>query len=333
MPSSAKLIHVQKIWDKASHNAFGDLARFQSRWYVTFREGETHHLGEGAIRIIVSDNGEQWSSAALITPKPEHDLRDPHLEVTPDGRLMLIGIDVIRSDHTRPEFVFQTVVWFSSDGRRWDAGTPVGESNVWIWRLTWHENVAFGVGYSTLVDDQFARLYETRDGIHFETRVDRVFDAGYPNESAIVFNDEGTAFCLLRRDGKPQETAQLGIARPPYLDWTWKDLGLRLGGPDMIRLPDGRLVAAARLYNVKAKYDMQFPWRTSLLWVDPEQGTMTEFLELPSGADNSYPGMVYHDDLLWVAYYSGHEDTCDLYHLERQINIYLAKVRLPVLGG
>ncbi|MEJ7592590.1 MAG: hypothetical protein WKF77_13640 [Planctomycetaceae bacterium] len=46
---------------------------------------------------------------------------------------------------------------------------------------------------------------------------------------------------------------------------------------------------------------------------------MTECLELPSGGDTSYAGMVLHDGLLWVSYYSSHEEkTC----------IYLAKVKL-----
>jgi len=42
-------------------------------------------------------------------------------------------------------------------------------------------------------------------------------------------------------------------------------------------------------------------------------------LTLPSGGDTSYAGMVWHEGLLWVTYYSSHEEkTC----------IYLAKVKL-----
>ena len=96
----------------------------------------------------------------------------------------------------------------------------------------------------------------------------------------------------------------------------------------MIRLTNGCFVASGRLYNDQSNYEMQFPWRTSLFWIDPEEGKLTEFLELPLGGDNSYPGLVWRDDLLWMSYYSGHEDTRDLYHLERQMNIYFAKVRL-----
>jgi hypothetical protein len=59
--------------------------------------------------------------------------------------------------------------------------------------------------------------------------------------------------------------------------------------------------------------------RTSLSWIDPTAGTMTECLELPSGGDTSYAGLVFQGGLLWISYYSSHEGkTC----------IYLAKVML-----
>ncbi|CAN5790124.1 hypothetical protein BH23PLA1_BH23PLA1_21550 [soil metagenome] len=51
----------------------------------------------------------------------------------------------------------------------------------------------------------------------------------------------------------------------------------------------------------------------ALAWLDPEAGTLTEFLALPSGGDTSYPGLVWHDDQLWVCYYSSHEDRTSIY--------------------
>jgi hypothetical protein len=80
----------------------------------------------------------------------------------------------------------------------------------------------------------------------------------------------------------------------------------------MIRIPDGRYVAAVRLYDGSV--------RTSLAWIDPRTGTLREFLKLPSGGDTSYAGLVWHEGLLWVSYYSSHED---------KTSIYLAKVQLP----
>ena len=62
------------------------------------------------------------------------------------------------------------------------------------------------------------------------------------------------------------------------------------------------------------------PSRTALCWLAPDAGTLTEFLTLPSGGDTSYPGLVWHDDQLWVSYYSSHEG---------KTSIYLARVKLP----
>lgn len=301
----AKLVEAKKIWDQAPHNAFTDLVRFKDRWYCVFREGQGHVSPDGALRVITSADGDSWESAALIT-SDDSDLRDAKLTVTPNGRLMLCGAEAL---HDKSRHTHQSLAWFSDDGHTWSDQYEIGEPDFWLWRVTWHKGKAYGVGYGTR-GDQSVRLYSSSDGKHFETLVERLFDEGYPNESSIVF-DSDTAYCLLRRDGNPS-SGLLGISQPPYTEWEWKDLGTQIGGPHMIRLPDGRLVAAVRLYDQRV--------RTSLCWIDPESGKLTEFLELPSGGDTSYAGLALHEDLLWVSYYSSHEG---------KTNIYLAKAKLP----
>ena len=61
-----------------------------------------------------------------------------------------------------------------------------------------------------------------------------------------------------------------------------------------------------------AKAAKTFVGRMDLESVEPK-------LILPSGGDCSYPGMVWHKNLLWLSYYSSREGATD---------IYLAKVRL-----
>lgn len=305
-PRRAEILSVEKIWDRAPHNAFTDLVRFRGRWYCAFREGAGHVSPDGALRVITSADGLAWASSDLLT-WPHADIRDAKLTVTPDNRLMLCGAAAL---HQPDPVRHQSVVYFSNDGRTWTEGIPVADPNFWLWRVTWHRGNAYGFAYGT-AGDRIVRLYTSRNGYEFTLLADRVFTEGYPNESSILFLNDESALCLLRRDGQPN-TAQLGRSRPPYRAWTWQDLGVRLGGPHMILLPDGRLAAAGRLYDGKQ--------RTSLCWVDREEGKLEEFLTLPSGGDTSYPGLVWHDGLLWVSYYSSHEGkTC----------IYLAKVRLP----
>jgi hypothetical protein len=314
-PPRARLLDVRKIWDRAPHNAFTDLLRFHGAWYCAFREGEHHVSPDGAIRVIRSGDGEAWESVARLTSATA-DLRDAKLAETPDGRLMVVAAGAL---HPPSEVRHQTYVWFSSNGQDWGDPVPIGEPDLWLWGVTWYRDRAYGVGYHT-GDEQFTRLYRSLDGSTFETWVPRFFDEGFPNEAALVFPAPDSAVCLLRRDGSPG-TAQLGWSGAPYTDWHWKDLGVRVGGPALVALPNGQLLAGVRLYDGSA--------RTALAWLDPRWGRLRELVRLPSGGDTSYAGLVWWEGRLWVSYYSSHEG---------KTSIYLARVEVdtpdsPKEGG
>jgi hypothetical protein len=294
----ARLIEVRRIWDRAPHNAFTDLVRHGAQWYCAFREGADHVSPDGALQVLTSADGREWESAVRMT-SPRGDLRDAKLTVTPGGRLMLSGAEAL---HDRRKMSHQSLAWFSDDGRTWTEAAAIGEPDLWLWRVTWHRGRAYGIGYGT-GRDQFVRLYASDDGRRFETLVPRLFDEGSPNETSLVFAGE-QAVCLLRRDG-PGAGGMVGTAAAPYTKWEWKDLGVRIGGPHLIRLPDGRLVAAVRLVAPRA--------RTVLGRLDAEAGRLEEWLTLPSGGDTSYAGLVWHEERLWVSYYSSHEGRTSIY--------------------
>ena len=304
--SKAELVEVRMLWDRAPHNAFTDLIRFKGQWFCVFREGQAHVSPDGALRVLTSPDGEAWVSAARLA-STTGDLRDAKITITPKGELMLSGASAL---HQPAPAKHQSLAWFSADGKSWSPPVIIGDTNQWLWRTTWHRRIAYSVGYDT-DGEKFVRLYSSKDGRQFNTLVPRLFDEGRPNETSLAFLPDDTALCLLRRDGNPG-SGQLGTARPPYTEWKWKDLGVKIGGPHMLRLPDGRIVAAVRLYDGTE--------RTSLMWLDADAGRLTEFLKLPSGGDSSYAGLVWHTGLLWVSYYSSHEG---------KTSIYLAKVRLP----
>jgi len=308
------LVGVRRIWDAAPHNAFTDLIRHRDEWLCVFREGMGHVSHDGKIRVIASADGTAWASAALLeTPdKRMPDLRDAKICHTPDGRLMLTAVAANRK---AGEERLRTYVWFSSDGQQWGDATPIGDENFWIWRVTWHKGKAYAVGYGRDGAERIARLYTSADGRTFTPLVPRLFEAGYPNEATLRFLPDDTCLCVLRRDGKPN-SALLLAADPPYETWSWKDLGVQVGGPNFLRLPDGRFVAVTRRYDGGA--------RTSLQWLDPQKGTLTEFHRLPSGGDTSYAGLAWHGGLLWISYYSSHEG---------KTSIYLARVRLPAASA
>jgi hypothetical protein len=229
--------------------------------------------------------------------------------VMPDKRLMVLGgAQQVRDGKRRTG----TFVSYSHDGTTWTQPRIVVPMGRWLWRVTWNGDTAYGVDYGAPDNNEFSSLRATHDGTNYETVAAKMLErGGRSTEARIRFDSSGTAYCLHRRDDSPN-TAYLGIAKSPYTDWSWHDLGVRLGGPNLVQIPSGQWIAGGRLYDKRV--------RTELLAIDMESKKMTSILELPSGGDTSYPGMVWHDGHLWVSYYSSHEG---------KTNIYLAKVRFP----
>ena len=107
------LVGSRKIWDSAPHNAFTDLIRFRNSWFCVFREGATHVSPDGAARVLVSSDGLNWSSEALLG-SPTGEVRDPKLSVTPQGELMIsAGIALHAPVGGRTH---QTVAWLAPRG-------------------------------------------------------------------------------------------------------------------------------------------------------------------------------------------------------------------------
>ena len=119
---------------------------------------------------------------------------------------------------------------------------------------------------------------------------------------------------IVRREQANDNNGYLGYSGKDYTDWKWNDLGIRLGGPNIITLSNGKTIVGSRSYRENKPH-------TSLFGLD-KNGKAINLLELPSGNDTSYPGFVVVNDELWVSYYSGHED---------KTSIYLAKVRYKKL--
>jgi len=315
VPVSVEVIEVNRIWDKAPHNAFTDLVRWQDAFYCAFREGRGHVSTDGRIRILESKDADTWTSAALISLE-SYDLRDAHLSVTPDGRLMLLGGAAPREkdNQSAPTGTF---VSFSTDGRRWTEPQIAVEPGRWLWCVTWNKGKAYGVSYTAGKGaDRYLDLLVSSDGINYEQHVTRLLEQGYPTEVTLRFDSEGTCYALVRRDrrGDDPSSALLGVSRPGYKQWQWKDLGPEFngfGGPNFIRIPGGHWLAAGRMHDGGA--------HTAICYIDVENGTMTKLAKLPSGGDTSYPGMVWHNNMLYVSYYSSHEG---------KTSIYLAKVKI-----
>ena len=314
-----KLLSVSRIWDHAQHSAFTDLEYFKGQWFCSFREGSGHAgAGDhGKIRVIHSKDGEHWGSAALLE-SPGLDLRDAKLSVMPDGRLLLNSCEY-DVDHDQANVRNnQSVTYTSTNGMQWQGPHRVADKGYWLWQTSWFEQKGYALGYQWGNHDR-TRFYHTLDGIHYDTLQD---DPRPPNdrsnEHALVFEPDGTIRMLLRRDHSEHHSssALLGTSRPPYNKWTWHPLGIKMGGPSLIRLPDGQLLTVVRRYAEGPDGGWGSQW-TELGLIDPLKSSYAPKLQLPSGGDSSYAGLVWRENILWVSYYSSHEG---------KTSIYLAKV-------
>lgn len=308
------LLSVREIWSGAPHCAFTDLARWRGRWWCVFREGERHvHGRDGGVRVLVSDDGESFSSAALLQEEGV-DLRDPKLSVTPDGRLMvLMGGSVYRERalvDRRPR------VSFSADGESFSDPAPVLESGDWLWRVTWHEGVAYGASYRSAADPWSLVLHRSEDGVAWRP-VAALDVPGRPNETTLRFLPDGRMIALIRREGEDR-AGWIGSSAPPYTDWSFRPAGPRLGGPNFVIADDGSMWAATRTYGDAM--------RTALFRMSVDG--LAPALELPSEGDTSYPGMVLDGEVLWLSYYSSHAPP-EGGASSAGTRIFLARVRLP----
>lgn len=324
-PSNIKILDSKKIWPGEPHSAFTDLERFQDKWYCAFRVGNGH-AGKGdygRIRVIVSDDGKSWSSAALLQTDGV-DLRDAKLSVTPGGELLLNSCEY-RVDNDREDIRNNTsVVYRSKNGTDWSKTKQIADKGYWLWQTSWLGEKGYSLGYQWGNNDA-TRFYQTADGEKYELLVDHIRPPGdRSNEHAMFFDVKGSAHMLLRRDNARSKTggyALLGKAEPPYTDWEWRRLNITLGGPSMLQLPDGRVIACVRRYAGENHRNWGSQW-TELGWIDTKNAIYKPVAKLPSGGDSSYAGLVFYDGLLWVSYYSSHEGST---------SIYLAKIRVEEL--
>jgi hypothetical protein len=283
------------------------LIHWKGRWYCSFREGSEHASYDGKVRILSSADGDQWTPAAEFADDG-HDLRDPKLCILPDGRL-LVGVGVREQDKKDSKNWHTTSrVYITKDGKQWESHS-IGETQVWMWRYVTRGKYVYSFGYRQrpkgLGGATFLGFYRSPDGANWEKITQTDAGGGYVNEAAFAFQADDRCVVLLRREGG---NSRLGLAPPPYKDWTWTDLDARYNGPALLCLADGRLLAGGRTKPVGADSA-----KTALAWLTIEPPALRPLITLPSQHETGYPGLCVHDNQLWVSYYSSQSGKCAIY--------------------
>ncbi len=319
-PIVVEKVEVKGLWHHGAHNAFTDLIRWRDRFYCTFREGYQHVSYDGKIRVLVSEDGETWKPAALFV-LPGYDLRDPELEITPDDRLMLLGL--VRLEHD-PQNSTGSFVSFTEDGWNWSHPQIAVAPGRILWQATWHRGKLYGFSLPAPDGPDCLSFLESSNGTSFRVVAEEAYCKDKPSETHLEF-DGDTAYGLVRRVlslndemGRRNNGPVLLVGEPPYTDWSAHELGPwfePMGGPSMVKTPYG-WIAGGRMREDRAERTS----RMTLAYLDTEKRSLSKLVHLPSSGDNSYPGMVWHDGILWVSYYSSHR--------QAQTRIHLAKIWL-----
>jgi hypothetical protein len=293
-----RLTRARRIYSDGLHNAFTGITRLGDSLLVCFRSGTSHVSWDGAIRVIASTAGAEWTTVAHHV-MPNVDLRDPKVVTFENSAMLYCG-------GRGPDSPLRCFASRSPDGRTFGdlkplQGIPEGH---WLWSVRPHGEWLYGAAYHSEAAQCHVALYSSVDGLDWG----KVADFPVPgNEVAFDFGEDGRLWALVRED-RQGSVPTLCVAQPPYTAFnSVTRLPIRLQGPMLKRL-GGTCVIVGRRWDEPGRRNL----RSDLFLL--EDGRDLEYIRaLPSGGDTSYAGWL--DDGLGrglISYYSSHEHKMDV---------------------
>ncbi|MFN9719260.1 MAG: hypothetical protein ACK58L_11225 [Planctomycetota bacterium] len=302
---------IRRAFHNGEHNAFTDLCWFQNKIYLTFRscpDGHMVHPTSCVMILCSQDKGATWKEVHRFSVK-HRDTRDPHFLVFKD-RLFVYSGTWYSGATTLPRKDYDLnlhlgyAAW-SDDGETWQGPRVMeGTFGHYIWRAASRGDTAYLCGRRKPQFEVLARgedrnveslLLESNDGVIWKKC--GVFQSSLGDETAFLFEPDGTGLAIAR-DGDGKEAGLLR-SQPPYNEWERISLDRAIGGPLLARWNNRYLVGGRNTINPSSP-------RTSLCWLNGSE--ISEFAELPSDGDNSYPGFVQLSEMEGlVSWYSSHE--------------------------
>ena len=314
-----KATNIRRVFHNGEHNAFTDLIRWQGKFWLTFRSCPDGHMVHPTASIIIlsSPDTHKWTQEHSFSV-PQRDTRDPHFLVFKDKLFIYTGTWYCGdSSPARSEYTLNRHLGYaawSADGKKWHSPVMLeGTFGHYIWKANTFNEKAYLCGRRNREFDIKARgegatvqsaMLESDDGLIWRTRT--LFQEVRGDETAFQFGPKGDVLAIGRRGG---DKAQLLKSKPPYIKWHRREMDRYIGGPLLTKW-GGCHVAGGRKSGA-AFVGKRGP-KTALYWLDPDAKTaqelLTEFVELPSNGDTSYPGFVELSPThAVVSWYSSHE--------------------------
>ena len=303
----------------ARYKAFPDIIKYEGFYYVCFREGKSHvgYNDLGSIRIlkgIFHDDTSRWTWNTIgLLSQEGYDLRDPKFFLSPNKSLHLIIGGSILNEKGETIMMVPHVARFNGQQFQLEKAhvdqSAQGPHGQWIWRVT--QNPSDKKGYALSYGKGTSlSLMRTADGVTFDAIAEI---SSKPlkdlSEGTLRFTENGKAFALIRC-GK---TTIIGTASPEqgYTQWSLQTIPLRVGGPNCILTKGFQGWAATRYYFLQPDNSLD----EALLVAYIDEKTMTPILQLRSGLDVGYPGIILEENgsLTLTYYVSESEESSTIY--------------------
>ena len=256
------------------HNSNTDLIYWRDAFYLVHASAPWHFASEDT-RLVVwrSEDAHTWEKLTELSGAGE-DIRDPKFAVIGDRLFMYALKNTVFTAEP-----YLTVLSTSQDGRSWAPFEEVQPEGWLFWRpktldgetwyvpAYWHEH-----GRSILL--------RSTDGENWSI-VTAIYEGERNDEVAIEFLPDGRMLCTARLEGSGSyfgdsaATTLIGVASPPYVEWTFVKSGVtRLDGPTLFSY-NGQVYAAGRYQPDPRWGPVQLGSifsrkRTSLFLVEPE---------------------------------------------------------------
>jgi len=304
----AEVVWVKTIWgrnDDYSYNRWEQKPAWgnQSPWYLTFprvawfdgrmvaswiERNLPHGSGDAVVHVLVSDEScENWKTVAHF--EFEGGINSTHFMPTTDGRLMLTGIGFAEGGGMMGAFSRDGIDWTSM--QRFQSLDPQTPNIGQLFKIAWHDGKAYGLSRAGVPWTSF-------DGLNYKPLpIQSPADGDLGgNETASTFL--GDQWIVFQRSGA------ITSSNPPYTDWEINDSNARgghsHGGPDVITLPDGQVIAGSRGSGYPKLGEhrgghMAVAFRYEDGKLTPLAGFMT------GGTMTGYPSFTWHDGHLYIA--------------------------------
>lgn len=285
------------IWDKNTYAAFTSLEYYEGYFYCTFREAQKHwdNTGKdcGIIRLLRSKECEKWTLYHTYSIDG-HDLRDPQLCITPDNRLMLTAEDVVyKSKEVKSR---STVYSFKKGKKKMSELHKLTFSPNQQWNWLWQPSLVNDTLCGFLYCPYFAFVKSTNNTDFMVGEKNASLNT--PTEASVAYYNDNY-FAVVRTEGN----AYLGQSTTGE-KWDWFELNEPIGCPKLF-VTKNQLYCAGRSYVGGHK--------TAIYKIDINTRRVDLVRVISKSKDSAYPGVVVHDDIVYVSYYAADKNEATIH--------------------